>query len=201
MSPAPVVYTGTDQVIPWTPSCAGAFEAYIETVLRETHPDVVLWLSTWETGDVLVDGWALRFGTPEFDSWLLGDMDDVRRQVDEAGARLVFVTNAPMAPNPRAPVPPDSATKFETLNMLYHRFADLHPQDVGVADLAPLVCPGGAPCPTAVDGVVLRPADGGHYEDAGAAWVAPRLLPLVYDALRAIDDARVAADAYPLPSA
>jgi hypothetical protein len=199
MSPAPVVYGGTDQVIPWTPSCADGFEAYVHGALEETHPDVVLWLSTWEAGDVLVAGRVLHLGTPESDAWLLADMDDVRRQVDAVGARLVFVTNAPTAPNPRAPVAPDNAVRLETLNALYHRFADLHPDDTGVADLAPLVCPGGPPCPTAVDGVVLRPVDGGHYEGGGPAWVAPRLLPLIYDALRGIDDVRTAADEFPLP--
>ena len=55
---------------------------------------------------------------------------------------------------------------------------------VELVDLASIVCPGGPPCPEYVDGVRLRPTDGIHFQQDGAAWVAPRL----YDALaRALD--------------
>ena len=60
------------------------------------------------------------------------------------------------------------------LGSLYQRYTTLHP-DVGLVDLATIVCPGGPPCPEYVSGIRLRPADGGHFQAPGAAWVAPRL--------------------------
>jgi lysophospholipase L1-like esterase len=113
----------------------------------------------------------------------------VRRQVAANGGRLVFLTNPPTAPNPLRGIPAGDAAKFAHLNDLYAKFAAQHPDDVTVVDLGELVCPGGAsngPCPVTQDGVTLRPKDGGHYEADGAAWVAPRLMPKIYDALRAL---------------
>jgi len=54
----------------------------------------------------------------------------------------------------------------------------------GTADI---VCPDGAPCPTVVDGIVLRPKDGGHYEAEGADWVAPQLMDQLFTALRTLE--------------
>jgi hypothetical protein len=186
----PVLYSGTNQVIPWSPGCASVFPQYVRDVLNQGPPDAVLWLSTWETGDVLVNGQALRFGTKAFDDWMLSDFDAVRQQVVAHGARLVFITNAPNAPNPKRVIKPEDSAKFEHLNDLYYEFAALHPDSVAVADLEALVCVGGPPCPAVVDGVTLRPNDGGHYENGGAEWVAPRLVPLIYAALRQVDAVR-----------
>jgi lysophospholipase L1-like esterase len=52
-------------------------------------------------------------------------------------------------------------------------------------DISPIVCPGGPPCPTTLDGITLRPNDGGHYDAEGAAWLAPRLMDGLYTQLRA----------------
>src|SRR5262249_40347669 len=92
------------------------------------------------------------------------------------------------APNPEREVDPGANAKIDQLNGLYWKFAAAHPQDVSVVDISPIVCPGGPPCPTTLDGIVLRPKDGGHYEAEGAAWVAPRLLDGLYNRLRAQSD-------------
>ena len=62
------------------------------------------------------------------------------------------------------------------LNDLFRQYAAAHPDRVAVLDLAALVCPAGPPCPTEVEGVTLRPVDGGHFAGDGPAWVAPRVL-------------------------
>jgi peptidoglycan/LPS O-acetylase OafA/YrhL/lysophospholipase L1-like esterase len=169
----------------WGAVCANDTIKYQTDALDQYRPDTLMWLSTWETSDYEVNGETLKFGTPAFDDWLLGEMERVRELGASRGARLVFVTSPPTAPNPQREVDPVANEKIDQLNALYGRFAAEHPQDVTVVDISPIVCPGGAPCPTTLDGVVLRPKDGGHYEAEGAAWLAPRLLDGLYTQLRA----------------
>jgi hypothetical protein len=190
---APVLYAGTDRLIDWTADCASSFHDFVGRVLSEDAPDTVVWLSTWETGDHLVGGAPLRFGTPAADRWLLAQMDALRAQVVARGARLVVVTNAPIATT--SPYyPADDMTRFPHLNDLYYRFALRHASEVGVADLAQLVCGAGPPCPNAVGGVALRGEGDIHLLPSGADWVAPRLLPLIVDAVRGIDTMRAMSD-------
>ena len=177
--------------IPWSPACAAATVDYQERAIAEVQPDAVLWLSTWEGADHEVDGQHLRFGTRPWDAWLLREMERVRAMVAASGARLVFVTNPPTAPNPIRKVTQADIDHTEHLNALMARFARSHPGDVTVVDLAEIVGPGGAtladPCPVDQDGIVLRPKDGGHYEPEGATWAARRLLDALYTELRALD--------------
>jgi len=71
-----------------------------------------MWLSTWETSDYQVDGQTLKFGTPAFEDWLLGEMERVRQLAASRGARLVFVTNPPTAPNPPSPILAKTAARY-----------------------------------------------------------------------------------------
>jgi hypothetical protein len=174
-----------DTPVNWGAVCADDTVKYQTDALDQYRPDTLMWLSTWETSDYEVNGETLKFGTPPFDDWLLGEMERVRELAASRGARLVFVTNPPTAPNPEREVDPVDNEKIDQLNALYWRFASEHQQDVAVVDISPIVCPGGPPCPTTLDGIVLRPKDGGHYEADGAAWVAPRLMDVLYTQLRA----------------
>jgi peptidoglycan/LPS O-acetylase OafA/YrhL len=171
--------------VSWGAVCAGDTVKYQTDALDQYRPDTLMWLSTWETSDYQVDGQTLKFGTPAFEDWLLGEMERVRQLAASRGARLVFVTNPPTAPNPAREVDPVANEKLDQLNQLYRKFAAEHPQDVSVVDVSPIVCPGGPPCPTTLDGIVLRPKDGGHYDAEGAAWLAPRLMDGLFTQLRA----------------
>jgi peptidoglycan/LPS O-acetylase OafA/YrhL len=176
-----------DNEISWGPDCANDTNAYLDRAFNGTQADTVLWLSTWELSSYEADGRIYEFGTPAFDRWIFRQMDAVRARVEAGGARLVFVSVPPQAPNPLVSVKPEQAQRTAHLNRLFEQYAARHPGDVTVADLADIVCPGGAPCPTVVDGIVLRPKDGGHYEAEGAEWVAPKLLDALFTALRALD--------------
>jgi hypothetical protein len=77
--------------------------------------------------------------------------------------------------------------RTEHLNRLFVDYERRHPDEVAVISLEDIVCPGGAPCDTTVDGIVLRPKDGGHYEPEGADWVAPQLIDQLFTALRTLD--------------
>jgi peptidoglycan/LPS O-acetylase OafA/YrhL len=171
--------------VSWGAACAGDTVKYQTDALDQYRPDTLMWLSTWETSDSEVDGQTLKVGTPAVEDWLLGEMERVRELAASQGARLVFVTNPPTAPNPQREVDPVANQKLDQLNQLYQKFAAEHPKDVSVVDISSTVCPGGPPCPTTLDGIVLRPNDGGHYDAGGAAWLAPRLMDALYAQLRA----------------
>ena len=102
----------------------------------------------------------------------------------------MLVKLPPQAANPLAPVKPDQAKRTALLNEFFSQYARDHPDNVAVANLADIVCPGGAPCPKKVDGIVLRPKDGNHFEPDGAAWVAPRLIDELFTSLRRLDARR-----------
>ena len=176
--------------IPWSPDCAKTTVEFQQGALDEVQPDTVLWLSTWELADYqTAEGERVRFGTPAFDKWLLGEMDRVRAMAAANGARLVMVTNPPIAPNPMRELTQGDLDRDLHGNDLMRRFAAQHPDDVVLLDLASIVCPDEVtmekPCPTTRDGIVLRPKDGGHYEGEGATWTARRMLDTLYADLRA----------------
>ena len=168
------------KVISWAPACAKSADAYERDSMDIVQPDTVLWHSTWENADVLVGGKVLVVGTPAWEKWFLTDLERVRALASQHGARLVLITIPPMAPNPSRVFDPEAYRRSETVNEVFRKFAAAHPSDVGVVDFGDLVCPSGPPCDATIDGVTLRPVDGGHFEADGAAWTAPRLLDLVY---------------------
>jgi peptidoglycan/LPS O-acetylase OafA/YrhL len=182
-----VALTDEGNVISWSPGCAADTNDYIRRSVADVQPDTVMWLSSWELSSYEEDGKTYEFGTKAFDKWLTGQIDNVRSAVEEAGARLVLVQIPPQAPNPTGDPKPEQAVRTKHLNRLFTEYARSHPNDVGVISLSDIVCPRGAPCPTVVDGIVLRPKDGGHYDAEGAEWVSPRLLDELFAALRALD--------------
>ena len=165
--------------IPWAATCDGSVGAH-NLGVAALGADVVTWLSTWETANRIIDGQGYVFGTPEGDAVLLGLLDESVAQLTSGGARLVFVTVAPHTTAPNRPTrDPEAEQRTLHLDALLRRYAGAHADHVAVLDLASLVCPTGPPCPTAVDGVTLRPDDGAHFAGGGPAWVAPRVLDLL----------------------
>jgi len=174
---------------PWGQDCANNTIEYQTSSVREVNPDVVLWLSTWETANALFNGVPTRFGTPAGDAALLNEFEAARARIGKDGARLVMLTVPPHADTSELhPFGGNDASRAQYLhlNRVLRQFAKRHPDDVAVADLASIVCTKKDSCPASVDGVVLRPRDGGHFEGDGPAWVAPRLYAEVIRALSAM---------------
>jgi peptidoglycan/LPS O-acetylase OafA/YrhL len=172
--------TTEGEAVPWGQGCSDGTAPYLTSQIAERAPQTVLWLSTWETADRLIDGQLYRFGTKEADDVVLERLEESRRLITANGAHLMLLTNPPRAERAETYVRnPEDDRKIERLNGLFEEFAAEHPETVKVVDLAKIVCPRGAPCPEDVGGVTLRPRDGGHYEGDGPGWVAPRLLDAV----------------------
>ncbi len=165
---------------PGSDACPGLTQAALRPALRH-RPNVVLWLSTWERADIEVGGRTLRSGTPAWEREMTRRMDKVLAQLTRQGARVVIATQAPSAAARFHRLQESSQANedesFAHLDNLLVKFAARHPGDVTVVDLAGQVCPGGPPCPSEVDGLVLRPLDGAHFSPAGAVWVSEWLLP------------------------
>ena len=162
--------------ISFTRACDGGVLPHNQAIAA-SGAEVVTWLSTWETANRIVDGQGYVFGTPEGDAALMGLIDESAQLLMSRGARLVFLTVAPNTTGPNRPER-DPALEQRTLhlNQLLRQYAATHADRVAVLDLASFVCPSGPPCPTEVDGITLRPTDGGHFAGDGPAWVAPRVL-------------------------
>lgn len=174
------------RLIPWGPTCTDGTVSYLNDAIQATHPQLVLWLSSWETSDRVIDGHFYAFGTPDADAAILGKFEETRRILTAGGAHLVMLTMAPRAAHSdTGPADnPDEDAHYLHLDELLRRFADQQPDSVSVVDLNPIVCPKGPPCPETVGGVRLRPNDGAHFAGDGPAWVAPRLLNAIVRELR-----------------
>lgn len=151
-----------------------------QAITAGSGADVVTWLSSWETSNRLVDGAGYVFGTPEADAKILSLVDEAVGRLTSGGARLVFILEAPPTTGRIRPVSdPQDVADAAHLNDLLRQYAAHHPDRTGVLDLGPIVCPSGPPCATEVDGITLRPEDGGHFSEEGAAYVAPRIADLL----------------------
>jgi peptidoglycan/LPS O-acetylase OafA/YrhL len=171
--------------IPWGDACANYTAEYQSGAVRDSAPNAVLWMSTWETSDMIADGATVRFATRDGDAALFRELEAARDRLGADGAKLVLLTVPPPADTSEVePLRADEGPRRIHLNNLFRQFAAQHPDTVAVADLASIVCPRGS-CPAAVDGVTLRPRDGNHFEGDGPAWVAPRLYAEI---IRAMSD-------------
>jgi peptidoglycan/LPS O-acetylase OafA/YrhL len=182
------------RLVPWGGDCAATTAEYESQSVDEHAPDVVLWLSTWETSDLEVDGTAVHFGTAAGDAALLEQLADADRRLTARGARLVLVNvPRPADTSEVQPLRADEGTRRQHLNSLFAKYASSSDR-VAIADLADIVCPRADACPaTTADGVVLRPRDGNHFEGDGPGWVAPRLYTEITKALWALNVGKAAA--------
>jgi len=154
---APVAASGA--ALPWIPNCVRRTAGYETEAVTSSRAQVVVWLSSWEMSDHLVNGKVVRFNTLAGNALLESELNAALARFHAAGAsKLVLLTNPPPASHSDEVVPSVPArTLPPKLNRLFRQFASKHPSDVMVVDLASIVCPGGWPCPEYVDGIRPRP--------------------------------------------
>lgn len=170
--------------IPWGRKCDAQTRDYLSQSVSEANPQVVLWLSTWEAADRIVDGVFYAFGSEAADRKMLELLEEARATLTAGGARLVILTTPPPAAENELDLRDrDGERRTVHLNDLFREFGRAHPESVTVVDFDAVVCPPGPPCPARVDDVVPRPRDGNHFEGDGPLWVAPRLMDLATTSL------------------
>jgi hypothetical protein len=178
--------------IPWAAGCANTTASYQRDALQSSGAQVVLWLSGWESADHRFNGQWLPTGTPQGDAALVGEIEASVDRLAASGAKVVLLTYSPNARDNDRGIPwsADQERRIKRLDELYRQVEADRPGSVLIVYLEAIVCPGGVPCPAWVDGVRLRPLDGGHFGPDGAAWVAPRLVTAVTTGLRGPSAAR-----------
>jgi len=162
---------------PWAVGCAVAIPALHEQVISMVQPELVVWLSAWESVDrILDDGTWVQFGTFEGNQRIKAEIDEAAQRLTAGGARLVIVTLAP--PPPDAPGKHDAMVRLPLLNTLLREYAREHADEVFIVEMAEILCPT-EPCPSTVNGIVPRP-DGIHFDDTvSGRWVADQLVPML----------------------
>jgi peptidoglycan/LPS O-acetylase OafA/YrhL len=168
------------------PQCDTEVPQLHTNMVNLVDPDLVIWFSGWEVTDRLVDGNHLQLGTPEGNAGYAALIAESATRLQAGGARLLFVLPAQSTEGGWLPhyAYSERVPRLAALSQLLREESVRRAGSSGVVDLAPVVCPGGLPCPDEVDGVVLRP-DGTHFEKDGAVYVSQRLIPMLQWALDA----------------
>ena len=177
-----ILEEGTPHTNYWyCPSWPGIWKKYFPS----DDPDVsVILLDRWELMDRRLNGTYQHVGQPDFDAYLLGQLDQAVSIVDSRGARVVLLT-APYTHRAEKPdgglYPEDDPARVDAWNALLHKEAAAHPDIVTILDLNRLVCPNGTFTWT-VNGIRVR-SDGLHFTPAGvqrviAPWLLPQLATL-----------------------
>jgi peptidoglycan/LPS O-acetylase OafA/YrhL len=158
--------------------CEKNIPTYQERHLAAVRPDVVVWLSTWDRLDRLVNGRRVSPATIEGRRAFTSLIDEAAARLTSTGARLVILTMAPPAPSELVPDPPEDKT-IDHMNRLLREYASAHADRVAVVDLAATLCPNGPPCPETIDGIRPRYRDGNHFEADTAGWMGRKVMPQV----------------------
>ena len=164
-------------------------EAFADLVTT-SDPDIIIWYSQRERYGVEVDGENLEAGTVEWRDAVYADWDNTLAQLTAGGASVALVLpvyadtvdttkcegDDPLALASNSKCARDNALSGGPLRAFYRAWAERHRDNVVVVDLLDDICGTQSVCESAIDGTSLRPDDGIHFSETGAALVAPILL-------------------------
>jgi hypothetical protein len=165
---------------------------------RETWPDVirsqqaqivVAFWGAWDMYDRRVNGQVMRWGTPELDRYLTGELDGALGSLTSAGVRVVLLT----APYYEPPDLASRADRYQSLfekprvdhwNDLLRSVAQAHSDLVTVVDLHAYLDPNGDTV-NSIAGVDDIRYDGIHFTPQGAdvvaRWLSPRIVRTAHE--------------------
>jgi hypothetical protein len=145
--------------------------------VQKVRPDVVVWLSSWETADRIVDGQQFIMDTADGIRKTTALIAETVQRLTSTGARVAFLTIAPTLPTLEYGAPTAEATRrILLLDKLLQEYSAGHPRSTFVVPLADQYCPGLHDCPQSIDGIDLRNPDGRHFSPQGANWLGPWVL-------------------------
>jgi hypothetical protein len=143
-------------------------------------PDVsVILLDRWELMDRKLNGSYQHAGDPQYDAYLLKQLDQAVTIAGSKGAAVVLLT-APYTHRAEKPdgtlYGEDQPARVTAWNKLLYQEQAAHPKQVFVIDLNKKVCPAGK-FSWSINGLRVR-SDGLHFTPAGVQkLIAPWLLP------------------------
>lgn len=166
-----------------TTLCAGISQSLQTEMLASHKPDLVVWISGWESWPSrLVDGQLVRFGTIAGNKAIAARIDAAVGRLTANGARLVFLPVPPNAyPSARGVANIQGDARLLSLAKLLRGYARQSPDKASVIDLPTLLgCPREDKCPAEVaPGIRPRDLDGFHFDGNGAAWLAEQLMGML----------------------
>jgi peptidoglycan/LPS O-acetylase OafA/YrhL len=139
------------------------------------RPDVVMVLSTlWELFPRELPQWNGKrsIGDPDYDDWLISEYLSAIKFLSADGARVVWLT----APCTRSKDPKEIAQIRYLNRMIKGLETRVAPETLRVIDLYARVCPKGS-FSYSLGGIDDARADGLHFTDGGADWLATWLGP------------------------
>ncbi|MBI2703821.1 MAG: hypothetical protein HYX32_00810 [Actinobacteria bacterium] len=153
---------------------------------EEVNPDIsIIQIGAWEVYDRIVDGRDLRVGTPEWQQYTLGQL---QQGIDilAAAARPVVLLLMPCYDGPvdlgGPPVAGSDLGRVGWVNEMLKQAGARNPTTTTVVDLGALLCPDGKRIVT-MEGVQVTDAEQVHFGNDGArivwAWLEPRLRQIV----------------------
>ena len=175
--------TSEGKLFSWSKLCSDLTPKYMKKAVIDTNPDTIVWFSSWEASPRFYEGVFYQPATSQFRQHILDRLYEQVTAITMRGAMVYFVTNSQRSnDNSWHFSDPLVDLRQENLNDIYRDYVAAHPTQAAIVDLASVVCPT-KPCPAQMDGVTLRPRDGGHFAGDGPTWVAPRLLDLLEQAV------------------
>ncbi len=170
---------------PSLPQCENWPERWQQAV-EVNDPDVsIMLVGIWELFDREVDGRHLRFGTPEWDAYLRGELDTALSILTAEG-RTALVLSVPCyeyRPEQVLTWGPERGDqqRIAHVNELFAEAVARSPGDARLVDLNGFLCEDGAYRDVDLGGAPLTD-DGVHLTEAGAHYVWRWLAPQVKDA-------------------
>ncbi len=159
--------------------------------LAEFRPDIVVMLvGAWDILDREVDGHLVKFGSVEYDTSFLHQLDDATTLLASTGAKVVVLTT-PFFSRPELvgetgrEWPEYEPWRVDRINSLYRDFLANHPGRYQLIDLNRFVSPGGRFTDT-LDGQLIRD-DGVHFSPDGQVVVANWLVPQLKEVAQGSD--------------
>ena len=154
--------------------------------LQLFKPDVVMVLvGAWDILDREVDGHLVKFGSVEYDTSFLHQLDDATTLLASTGAKVVVLTT-PFFARPELvgqtgrEWPEYDPWHVDRINSLYRDFLANHPGRYRMIDLNKFVSPQGK-FTDELNGQVIR-GDGVHFTEAGSNMVVDWLTPQLKEA-------------------
>ena len=196
-------YEGQLNVAAYTAKCQAEADRDEYSAIERYDPRIVLWGSTDERSSVVVHGAqnkVLVSGSSQWRAVMLRRISERVERLLATGAKVILLLQ-PAATHRSSGIDSDDIA-YERMNAMLREVAAQHPDQVGLVNVQPRVCPSGSPCPYVVPGFnpplsrggrtfacgpitspvpcnqTLRP-DGLHYTPAGSLWVAKWLVPRI----------------------
>jgi hypothetical protein len=165
--------TATQVIYQPSRGCADTVNAAIDDAIAQFRPTVVVWMSVWDAENRELDGRRIALETADGRAALAELIDDRVDAFAAKGIATVLVTDAPVGRSGALGEPPlIKQERIAAYDEVLRSYTADHP-NVGLLDLAQMLCPTGAPCSDiAASGKAYRPNDGIHFQGEPALEVA-----------------------------